>query len=225
MQEQYDANKSNELTIDEIADLVADKLKLVNENYLVTLDVEPAIQMLAAITSRIEAYYTTYCEQANEIHNQKEDLDHLLASQKINGDPDDVISDTMTRLTDTVILRRNMKDAKTSMRVIIENLEKTRGFLRGMVERRYTPKSERYSSVGTIRANITNPTVEESYATHLKQEYSGMVTMLKDRRERQLDTTDISPAANGSRPTAPRISPNSMKPIRVPHPYVEVKEG
>lgn len=182
-----------DMTVDEIASLVVDKMKMLDENNLVKLDTDSAINMLTAITQRVAELQTQYHIQFCEIQNQKEDLDHLLGAQRVNGCDADILEDTTNKITDATILRRTIKDARTAMKVVTENLEKTCQFLRGVNNRYYTTKSLAYSNIGKIRAEIKNPDMSSEYVTHLKHEYKSMLDLISTRQKEGL-IPDIVPS-------------------------------
>ena len=180
-----DTNTCNP-TVDEIANLVVDKMKMLDEDNLVKLDTDSAINMLTAITQRVAELQTEYHIQFCEIQNQKEDLDHLLGAQRVNGCSADVLEDTANKITDATILRRTIKDARTAMKVVTENLEKTCQFLKGVNNRYYTTKSLAYSNIGKIRAEIKNPDMSNDYVTHLKHQYKTMLDLISLRQKEGL---------------------------------------
>ena len=85
-------------------------------------------------------------KQFNELEMQLTDIAHKMTKNKIEGynfskSEKVEIFDTQQDLYNK---RRLLKDTLSILRVIIDNMEKTRNFILGMNRRNFTPKSQRF---------------------------------------------------------------------------------
>lgn len=200
------------ITNQELAKLVVSRLSLIDHNDMVSIRTDDAVEFLDAVCDGLEKVQKEYNDQLGEIQDQKDDLEHMYLAQKLNGEPEELLGETTNSINDIVILRRTVKDAAAAMRVIVENLSRTRGFVRNMGTRAYTPKSSMYSNVGRIKANIGNPKVSDDYRHQLSARY---LLITKAVQERLNTTSDRAGDGDSESADRTKISSKGVAPIDV----------
>ena len=89
----------------------------------------------------VEAYY-------DEVEKQLEAVNHRILKPYVDGrvltneEKLDIYNQNETLL----VQRRNLKDTIAVLKVNIENLEKSRNFIFGMNQRKYTPKTDKFKN-------------------------------------------------------------------------------
>lgn len=99
------------------------------------------ILILTDKKSMIQAYY-------DEVEKQLEAVNHRMIKPHVEGrvlsmEEKLELYDIQEKL---LIQRRSLKDTVSALRVNIENLEKSRNFILGMNQRKYTPKTDRFKN-------------------------------------------------------------------------------
>lgn len=183
MADQAQIDSALQLSNQDLAYVVMDRLNLVDPTDMVALKTDNAREFLDELCDRLETTQKLYNDQLSEIQDMKDDLEHIYMAQRINGEPDETVEKTSHAVTDLVVLRRTVKDAGTATRIMLENFSRTRGFIRNMGSRAYTPKSKAFEDLMRVRAEVTTPKVPDGYRETLSGLYEKVSDMVKLRRE------------------------------------------
>ena len=194
MVDQQQIESALRLSNRDLAYVVMDRLNVVDPTDMVTLKTETAKDFLDELCTQLEETKTLYEDQLTEIQDQKDDLEHIYMAQRINGEDNVEAMHTSNAISDLVVLRRTIKDASTATRIMFENFSRTRGFIRNMGSRAYTPKSNAFKNIAKVKADVLSPKVTDEYRSSLNHLYSHVVEMVerKSAAEKTEGQTTIS---------------------------------
>ena len=194
MVDQQQIESALRLSNRDLAYVVMDRLNVVDPTDMVTLKTETAKDFLDELCMQLEETKTLYEDQLTEIQDQKDDLEHIYMAQRINGEDNEEAMHTSNAISDLVVLRRTIKDASTATRIMFENFSRTRGFIRNMGSRAYTPKSNAFKNIAKVKADVLSPKVTDEYRSSLNHLYSHVVEMVerKSAAEKTEGQTTIS---------------------------------
>ena len=194
MVDQQQIESALRLSNRDLAYVVMDRLNVVDPTDMVTLKTETAKDFLDELCTQLEETKTLYEDQLTEIQDQKDDLEHIYMAQRINGEDNDEAMHTSNAISDLVVLRRTIKDASTATRIMFENFSRTRGFIRNMGSRAYTPKSNAFKNIAKVKADVLSPKVTDEYRSSLNHLYSHVAEMVerKSAAEKTEGQTTIS---------------------------------
>lgn len=194
MVDQQQIESALRLSNRDLAYVVMDRLNVVDPTDMVTLKTETAKDFLDELCMQLEETKTLYEDQLTEIQDQKDDLEHIYMAQRINGEDNDEAMHTSNAISDLVVLRRTIKDASTATRIMFENFSRTRGFIRNMGSRAYTPKSNAFKNIAKVKADVLSPKVTDEYRSSLNHLYSHVAEMVerKSAAEKTEGQTTIS---------------------------------
>ena len=181
MVDQQQIESALRLSNRDLAYVVMDRLNVVDPTDMVTLKTETAKDFLDELCTQLEETKTLYEDQLTEIQDQKDDLEHIYMAQRINGEDNEEATHTSNAISDLVVLRRTIKDASTATRIMFENFSRTRGFIRNMGSRAYTPKSNAFKNIAKVKADVLSPKVTDEYRSSLNHLYSHVAEMV-DRK-------------------------------------------
>ena len=123
------------------------------------------IIILSDKKATMQAYY-------EEVDKQHEAINHRMIKPYVDGRmlTNEEKLEVYNMLEKLLVERRNLKDAIALLKVNIENLEKSRNFILGMNQRKYTPKTERFKNdsrfqLGKSKENNKLEPVDTSVAT------------------------------------------------------------
>lgn len=179
MADQQQIESALHLSNRDLAYVVMDRLNVVDPTDMVTLKIETAKDFLDELCVQLEETKTLYEDQLTEIQDQKDDLEHIYMAQRINGESNTDAMRTSNAISDLVVLRRTIKDASTATRIMFENFSRTRGFIRNMGSRAYTPKSGAFKNIARVKADVSAPKVTEEYRSSLNCLYSHVAEMVE----------------------------------------------
>ena len=117
-------------------------------------------------------------------------------AQRINGEDNEEAMHTSNAISDLVVLRRTIKDASTATRIMFENFSRTRGFIRNMGSRAYTPKSNAFKNIAKVKADVLSPKVTDEYRSSLNHLYSHVAEMVE--RKSVVEKTEGQTTISGS---------------------------
>lgn len=133
-------------------------LQKIMDAYIDTTDIESATKFMSHKLDFSISFLDTIClilmekiqeisALYDEIERQIQDVAHRISKSHLSGctctnEEKIEIFDLQTEL---YAHRRDIKDGLTSMRVLLENMERSRNFFLGMNRRQYNPKSERFN--------------------------------------------------------------------------------
>ena len=157
---------------------------------------ETAKDFLDELCTQLEETKTLYEDQLTEIQDQKDDLEHIYMAQRINGEDNVEAMHTSNAISDLVVLRRTIKDASTATRIMFENFSRTRGFIRNMGSRAYTPKSNAFKNIAKVKADVLSPKVTDEYRSSLNHLYSHVAEMVE--RKSAVEKTEGQTTISGS---------------------------
>lgn len=166
------------MTNKDVVDGLMERLQFIDPASIVGVKTDDFIDVLSDVCDNCEKYRDEWESQFTEIQRQKDDLEHILVVERMNGAPQEVIDDIQKKIGDTLIVRRTLRDACAAIRVTVENLSKTRAFLANMDSRSYMPKSRQYAIKGPVRASAKNAKIDGEYNKHLSSEYSSLKTTI-----------------------------------------------
>lgn len=194
MVDQQQIESALRLSNRDLAYVVMDRLNVVDPTDMVTLKTETAKDFLDELCMQLEETKTLYEDQLTEIQDQKDDLEHIYMAQRINGEDNEEAMHTSNAISDLVVLRRTIKDASTATRIMFENFSRTRGFIRNMGSRAYTPKSNAFKNIAKVKADVLSPKVTDEYRSSLNHLYSHVAEMVerKSAAEKTEGQTTIS---------------------------------
>ena len=194
MVDQQQIESALRLSNRDLAYVVMDRLNVVDPTDMVTLKTETAKDFLDELCMQLEETKTLYEDQLTEIQDQKDDLEHIYMAQRINGEDNEEAVHTSNAISDLVVLRRTIKDASTATRIMFENFSRTRGFIRNMGSRAYTPKSNAFKNIAKVKADVLSPKVTDEYRSSLNHLYSHVAEMVerKSAAEKTEGQTTIS---------------------------------
>lgn len=194
MVDQQQIESALRLSNRDLAYVVMDRLNVVDPTDMVTLKTETAKDFLDELCTQLEETKTLYEDQLTEIQDQKDDLEHIYMAQRINGEDNEEATHTSNAISDLVVLRRTIKDASTATRIMFENFSRTRGFIRNMGSRAYTPKSNAFKNIAKVKADVLSPKVTDEYRSSLNHLYSHVAEMVerKSAAEKTEGQTTIS---------------------------------
>lgn len=194
MVDQQQIESALRLSNRDLAYVVMDRLNVVDPTDMVTLKTETAKDFLDELCTQLEETKTLYEDQLTEIQDQKDDLEHIYMAQRINGEDNEEAMHTSNAISDLVVLRRTIKDASTATRIMFENFSRTRGFIRNMGSRAYTPKSNAFKNIAKVKADVLSPKVTDEYRSSLNHLYSHVAEMVerKSAAEKTEGQTTIS---------------------------------
>ena len=194
MVDQQQIESALRLSNRDLAYVVMDRLNVVDPTDMVTLKTETAKDFLDELCTQLEETKTLYEDQLTEIQDQKDDLEHIYMAQRINGEDNVEAMHTSNAISDLVVLRRTIKDASTATRIMFENFSRTRGFIRNMGSRAYTPKSNAFKNIAKVKADVLSPKVTDEYRSSLNHLYSHVAEMVerKSAAEKTEGQTTIS---------------------------------
>lgn len=194
MVDQQQIESALRLSNRDLAYVVMDRLNVVDPTDMVTLKTETAKDFLDELCMQLEETKTLYEDQLTEIQDQKDDLEHIYMAQRINGGDNEEAMHTSNAISDLVVLRRTIKDASTATRIMFENFSRTRGFIRNMGSRAYTPKSNAFKNIAKVKADVLSPKVTDEYRSSLNHLYSHVAEMVerKSAAEKTEGQTTIS---------------------------------
>lgn len=194
MVDQQQIESALRLSNRDLAYVVMDRLNVVDPTDMVTLKTETAKDFLDELCTQLEETKTLYEDQLTEIQDQKDDLEHIYMAQRINGEDNVEAMHTSNAISDLVVLRRTIKDASTATRIMFENFSRTRGFIRNMGSRAYTPKSNAFKNIAKVKADVLSPKVTDEYRSSLNRLYSHVAEMVerKSAAEKTEGQTTIS---------------------------------
>lgn len=179
MVDQQQIESALRLSNRDLAYVVMDRLNVVDPTDMVTLKTETAKDFLDELCTQLEETKTLYEDQLTEIQDQKDDLEHIYMAQRINGEDNEEATHTSNAISDLVVLRRTIKDASTATRIMFENFSRTRGFIRNMGSRAYTPKSNAFKNIAKVKADVLSPKVTDEYRSSLNHLYSHVAEMVE----------------------------------------------
>lgn len=179
MVDQQQIESALRLSNRDLAYVVMDRLNVVDPTDMVTLKTETAKDFLDELCTQLEETKTLYEDQLTEIQDQKDDLEHIYMAQRINGEDNVEAMHTSNAISDLVVLRRTIKDASTATRIMFENFSRTRGFIRNMGSRAYTPKSNAFKNIAKVKADVLSPKVTDEYRSSLNHLYSHVAEMVE----------------------------------------------
>ena len=194
MVDQQQIESALRLSNRDLAYVVMDRLNVVDPTDMVTLKTETAKDFLDELCMQLEETKTLYEDQLTEIQDQKDDLEHIYMAQRMNGEDNEEAVHTSNAISDLVVLRRTIKDASTATRIMFENFSRTRGFIRNMGSRAYTPKSNAFKNIAKVKADVLSPKVTDEYRSSLNHLYSHVAEMVerKSAAEKTEGQTTIS---------------------------------
>lgn len=196
MVDQQQIESALRLSNRDLAYVVMDRLNVVDPTDMVTLKTETAKDFLDELCTQLEETKTLYEDQLTEIQDQKDDLEHIYMAQRINGEDNDEAMHTSNAISDLVVLRRTIKDASTATRIMFENFSRTRGFIRNMGSRAYTPKSNAFKNIAKVKADVLSPKVTDEYRSSLNHLYSHVAEMVE--RKSVAEKTEGQTTISGS---------------------------
>lgn len=196
MVDQQQIESALRLSNRDLAYVVMDRLNVVDPTDMVTLKTETAKDFLDELCMQLEETKTLYEDQLTEIQDQKDDLEHIYMAQRINGEDNDEAMHTSNAISDLVVLRRTIKDASTATRIMFENFSRTRGFIRNMGSRAYTPKSNAFKNIAKVKADVLSPKVTDEYRSSLNHLYSHVAEMVE--RKSVAEKTEGQTTISGS---------------------------
>ena len=196
MVDQQQIESALRLSNRDLAYVVMDRLNVVDPTDMVTLKTETAKDFLDELCMQLEETKTLYEDQLTEIQDQKDDLEHIYMAQRINGEDNVEAMHTSNAISDLVVLRRTIKDASTATRIMFENFSRTRGFIRNMGSRAYTPKSNAFKNIAKVKADVLSPKVTDEYRSSLNHLYSHVAEMVE--RKSVAEKTEGQTTISGS---------------------------
>ena len=196
MVDQQQIESALRLSNRDLAYVVMDRLNVVDPTDMVTLKTETAKDFLDELCPQLEETKTLYEDQLTEIQDQKDDLEHIYMAQRINGEDNVEAMHTSNAISDLVVLRRTIKDASTATRIMFENFSRTRGFIRNMGSRAYTPKSNAFKNIAKVKADVLSPKVTDEYRSSLNHLYSHVAEMVE--RKSVAEKTEGQTTISGS---------------------------
>lgn len=196
MVDQQQIESALRLSNRDLAYVVMDRLNVVDPTDMVALKTETAKDFLDELCMQLEETKTLYEDQLTEIQDQKDDLEHIYMAQRINGEDNDEAMHTSNAISDLVVLRRTIKDASTATRIMFENFSRTRGFIRNMGSRAYTPKSNAFKNIAKVKADVLSPKVTDEYRSSLNHLYSHVAEMVE--RKSVAEKTEGQTTISGS---------------------------
>lgn len=196
MVDQQQIESALRLSNRDLAYVVMDRLNVVDPTDMVTLKTETAKDFLDELCMQLEETKTLYEDQLTEIQDQKDDLEHIYMAQRINGEDNEEAMHTSNAISDLVVLRRTIKDASTATRIMFENFSRTRGFIRNMGSRAYTPKSNAFKNIAKVKADVLSPKVTDEYRSSLNHLYSHVAEMVE--RKSVAEKTEGQTTISGS---------------------------
>lgn len=196
MVDQQQIESALRLSNRDLAYVVMDRLNVVDPTDMVTLKTETAKDFLDELCTQLEETKTLYEDQLTEIQDQKDDLEHIYMAQRINGEDNVEAMHTSNAISDLVVLRRTIKDASTATRIMFENFSRTRGFIRNMGSRAYTPKSNAFKNIAKVKADVLSPKVTDEYRSSLNHLYSHVAEMVE--RKSVAEKTEGQTTISGS---------------------------
>lgn len=196
MVDQQQIESALRLSNRDLAYVVMDRLNVVDPTDMVTLKTETAKDFLDELCTQLEETKTLYEDQLTEIQDQKDDLEHIYMAQRINGEDNEEAMHTSNAISDLVVLRRTIKDASTATRIMFENFSRTRGFIRNMGSRAYTPKSNAFKNIAKVKADVLSPKVTDEYRSSLNHLYSHVAEMVE--RKSVAEKTEGQTTISGS---------------------------
>ena len=196
MVDQQQIESALRLSNRDLAYVVMDRLNVVDPTDMVTLKTETAKDFLDELCTQLEETKTLYEDQLTEIQDQKDDLEHIYTAQRINGEDNEEATHTSNAISDLVVLRRTIKDASTATRIMFENFSRTRGFIRNMGSRAYTPKSNAFKNIAKVKADVLSPKVTDEYRSSLNHLYSHVAEMVE--RKSVAEKTEGQTTISGS---------------------------
>ena len=196
MVDQQQIESALRLSNRDLAYVVMDRLNVVDPTDMVTLKTETAKDFLDELCMQLEETKTLYEDQLTEIQDQKDDLEHIYMAQRINGEDNVEAMHTSNAISDLVVLRRTIKDASTATRIMFENFSRTRGFIRNMGSRAYTPKSNAFKNIAKVKADVLSPKVTDEYRSSLNHLYSHVAEMVE--RKSVVEKTEGQTTISGS---------------------------
>lgn len=196
MVDQQQIESALRLSNRDLAYVVMDRLNVVDPTDMVTLKTETAKDFLDELCTQLEETKTLYEDQLTEIQDQKDDLEHIYMAQRINGEDNEEAMHTSNAISDLVVLRRTIKDASTATRIMFENFSRTRGFIRNMGSRAYTPKSNAFKNIAKVKADVLSPKVTDEYRLSLNHLYSHVAEMVE--RKSVAEKTEGQTTISGS---------------------------
>ena len=196
MVDQQQIESALRLSNRDLAYVVMDRLNVVDPTDMVTLKTETAKDFLDELCTQLEETKTLYEDQLTEIQDQKDDLEHIYMAQRINGEDNEEATHTSNAISDLVVLRRTIKDASTATRIMFENFSRTRGFIRNMGSRAYTPKSNAFKNIAKVKADVLSPKVTDEYRSSLNHLYSHVAEMVE--RKSVAEKTEGQTTISGS---------------------------
>ena len=196
MVDQQQIESALRLSNRDLAYVVMDRLNVVDPTDMVTLKTETAKDFLDELCTQLEETKTLYEDQLTEIQDQKDDLEHIYMAQRINGEDNVEAMHTSNAISDLVVLRRTIKDASTATRIMVENFSRTRGFIRNMGSRAYTPKSNAFKNIAKVKADVLSPKVTDEYRSSLNHLYSHVAEMVE--RKSVAEKTEGQTTISGS---------------------------
>jgi hypothetical protein len=120
-----------------------------------------ALEFLDGLYLLIDQKYQYADERVKELCKRESDIEHKVIEPMLKGGAQystEEKCDIFDKLGDTLEKRRKVKDAEKILEVFRDNIEKTRNFIIGMNQRRFSPKSEYFQrdesyKIGPKQAN------------------------------------------------------------------------
>ena len=99
------------------------------------------ILILSRKKATVQSYY-------DEVEKQLEAINHRILKPYVDGRvlTDQEKLDIYSQYETLLIQRRNLKDTIAILKVNVENFEKSRNFILGMNQRKYTPKTDKFKN-------------------------------------------------------------------------------
>lgn len=131
---------------------------------------EYAIQVWKYLCDSINYMNQDQLNELTEIERQKTDLEHFLTDPKdCEKDEDEILQEIAT----CIRKRRFLKDSSTLTHILAQNISRNVGFIKGMLDRQYTPRSEKYGDPDVLEASSEETTmkVEDIAVTRQRPRY------------------------------------------------------
>lgn len=144
-----DEIKQLDITCKMMCDCIVDGSIAGNENKI--------IQIFSYISNKLFNERYKYIQLQTEYEKQKGDLEHFsLAEDPSSKKYKNLLKD----IGDLIYKRRDAKDASAYLNVASENIGKVCGFITGMENRQYTPRSKKYGNEQTLANTKTQTKIK-----------------------------------------------------------------
>ena len=122
------------------------------------------ILILSDKKATVQAYY-------DEVEKQLEAVNHRVLKPYVDGRvlTNEEKLDIYDQNEKLLVQRRNLKDTIAVLKVNVENLEKSRNFILGMNQRKYTPKTDKFKNDDRYQLGKISRTTQVAPAKQLGQ--------------------------------------------------------